>query len=110
MALCFERQDHSIWKFNNSGLYIVKSFSTLISGKQASQVEHCHIFANLWRGVAPPRVELMVWFVLLNSLSTMDRLRKFNILQRNSYWCVLCDLEDETNDHLSIHYSSIWEV
>ena len=40
----------------------------------------------------------------------MDRLRNFNILQRSSYRCVLCDLEDETNYHLFIHCSFVWEV
>ena len=47
----------------------------------------------IWEELASPRVELLIWFILLGRLNTKDRLCIFNYIAVEDSLCVFC-----TND------------
>ena len=40
--------------------------------------------ARVWCKMAPPKVEMLVWFMLLGKLNTKDQLARLNIIISNS--------------------------
>ncbi|XP_016163871.1 uncharacterized protein LOC107606331 [Arachis ipaensis] len=44
----------------------------------------------IWRGFAPPRVELFSWFVLVERVNTKERLCKLGVIDQHDNMCVLC--------------------
>ena len=103
VTFCFDARDQTIQRFINSGFYSVKSSTETVYARQIIHVENQRIFTNIWRGLGPSRVEIMVWFAILNRLSTMDQLMRFNIIQKNSKRHVLCNLLEEFSNHLFLH-------
>ena len=75
-----------------------------------ANMESQNIFKNIWVGIAPPRVEMMVWFAIIGKLKTKDRLNKLNILQARDLRCVLCKNCDETMSHLFIECPFTWKT
>ena len=93
-------EDSIQWKFDSSGSFTVKSFvlqvHNLIDGNS-----HGTLVASLaWKGLAPPRAEVLVWFVLQERLNTRERLCKLNILPPVSAPCPFCQVEVESVEHL----------
>lgn len=68
------------------------------------------MFSNIWTGLALSRVEMLVWFALLDRLCTMDKLKKFNIIRQSGTRCVLCNLLEETSNHLFLHSEISWNI
>ena len=64
--------------------------------------------ARVWCKMAPPKVEMLVWFLVLGKLNTKDRLAQLNIIISNGdVSCVLCNSHVESLGHLfvSCNYS-----
>ena len=55
---------------------------------------------NVWRGVAMPREELLMWSILLERLHTKDRLYKLKCFPSNDILCVFCSEEIESIEHV----------
>ena len=110
VALSSNVSNRTIWKFNNNGVFSIESFASLVFAKQDILTENQHVFSNLWRGFAPPRVEMMAWFALLGRLTTMDRLKKCGILQHNSGSCISCKQDEESGNHLFLLCGKVWKV
>ena len=62
----------------------------------------------VWKGLAPPRVELLVWFILLGRLNTKDRLCRFNYIVAEDSLCVFCTNDQETISHLFFTCPFAW--
>ncbi|MED6216985.1 hypothetical protein PIB30_013199 [Stylosanthes scabra] len=54
-----------------------------------------NVFDNIWQGLVPPRVEMLVWFVLMETLCTKELLRSRNTIPNGEVNCVLCGKEEE---------------
>ncbi|KAL9676364.1 hypothetical protein QQ045_004578 [Rhodiola kirilowii] len=66
---------------------------------------------QLWIGLAPPKVELLIWKVYSDSLPSKMMLHERKILRRDhDLQCVLCGIELETTDHLLIHCQWSWKL
>lgn len=63
-----------------------------------------------WRGLAPPRAEILVWFVLHGRLNTKERLARLNIIPLSAALCPLCSLENETVEHLFFECMRSWRI
>ena len=64
-----------------------------------------------WNKVAPPRAQLLVWFVLQGKLNTRDRLFRFGVPGIADDLCVFCKEERKTINHImfgSKYASSVW--
>ncbi|KAL9672928.1 hypothetical protein QQ045_029181 [Rhodiola kirilowii] len=66
---------------------------------------------QLWTGLAPPKVELLIWKIYLGSLPSKMTLYGRMILRRDqNLKCDLCGIEQETTDHLLIHCEWSWKL
>ena len=78
----------------------MKSFCLQVS-KYADQ--HCEDKLqgrNVWRGVASPRAELLLWFILQQRLNAKDRLCKLNCISPGDSLCCFFSAESESVEHL----------
>ena len=82
--------DTTIWRYDASGEFTCKSFSLQIFRSAASSLSVYSRARVAWKGVAPPRVEILVWFVLLELVNTKDRLCRFGCIPASDSLCVLC--------------------
>ncbi|KAK7268945.1 hypothetical protein RIF29_21656 [Crotalaria pallida] len=71
--------DKPCWSFDRTGTFTVKSFQVASVGNGFIS----NTVRNVWRGLAPPRAELLVWFVLLNRLNTRSRLKRLGIISND---------------------------
>ena len=110
VVLSADAHDQVVWRHNPSGLFSVRSFVDQYLKIQDSQMQAHNNFKNIWKGIKPPRMELLVWFVIIGRLNTKDRFARFNILQEDNSRCVLCKAEDETIDHLFVTCRFTWEI
>ena len=69
-----------------------------------------NVIRKVWQGLAPPRAELLTWFVLLGRLNTKDRLIKLNVINVTDDKCVLCHCHAETVSHLFLSCVFSWRV
>ena len=63
-----------------------------------------------WKGLAPARAEILVWFVLQEKLSTKERLSKLNIIPQDQALCPFCNEHPETVRHLFFGCSISWKL
>ncbi|XP_016162179.1 uncharacterized protein LOC107604964 [Arachis ipaensis] len=64
----------------------------------------------IWRGFAPPKVELFSWFVLVERVNTKERLCKLGVIDQHDNMCVLCCKYVESASHLFIGCEITWQV
>lgn len=76
-------QDKPWRSYESKEVYTVKSFSKAIWNQHpiTSNVRSFQF------SLAPPRAELVTWFVLLQWLNTRSRLKRFNLIKNNDEIC-----------------------
>ena len=74
----FEGEDNKIWKFYNSDIYSVHSSCHLLDSLYASDDPSSPVL--LWKGFAPPKIDVFMWLLLNDSLSTKDFLIERRII------------------------------
>lgn len=99
-------KDRAWWKLNNDGLYSAKSFSKGCW----MQNQSIHMMKGVWKGAAPPRAELLVWFILQERLNTRSILSRFNLIRDTDINCPFCNNEEETISHLFLHCMLSWNI
>ena len=67
-------------------------------------------FSKVWQGLAPPKAELLTWFVLLGRLNIKDRFCRLNILIGSDDKCIFCNEHCETLNHLFLSCYFSWRV
>ena len=92
--------DELLWKFETLGEYFVKSFSLQVVHNVASSMALNSQVRMVWKNLAPPRAELLVWFILLGRLSTKDKLSRFGCRSTTNPNYVLYSDNVESIDHL----------
>ncbi|KAL9691762.1 hypothetical protein QQ045_012188 [Rhodiola kirilowii] len=66
---------------------------------------------QLWSGIAPPKVEMLIRRIYIDSLPSKATLFRRRVLSREQdLSCVLCEKEQETSDHMLIHGAWSWRV
>jgi len=68
------------------------------------------IVGTVWKKIAPPKVEFMLWLTLLGRLNTRDMLVKKGMLPQQDNWCGFCAEQPETIDHLLFQCQISWQV
>jgi hypothetical protein len=64
----------------------------------------------LWKGIAPPKIEMFLWLVLQERVCTRSFLLLRNLIHPSRALCPLCQLETEHVQHLFLHcqWSSVF--
>ncbi|XVF82519.1 hypothetical protein PTKIN_Ptkin16aG0055800 [Pterospermum kingtungense] len=60
--------------------------------------------------MVPPKVEALVWQILLGKLAVKVELRKRGLLQDHNDFCVICNKESESVQHLFFQYHFSWRI
>ena len=69
-----------VWRHQQIGIYSVRSFLLIVETMQNAQLESHNIFKNILSRIISPRVELLVWFIVITKLKTKDHLNELNVL------------------------------
>ena len=101
-------EDQVMWKFDTDGNFSVKSFFLQVVRDAASSLGIHSQSRLVWKKLAPPRVELLVWFIMMECLSTKDRLTRFNCTFVTDQTCVLCRVDNESMEHLFFSCQMAW--
>ena len=103
-------EDEMRWQFEAFENYTVESFTMQVAKFVHTISVDWPNTMKIWKGLAPPRVELLVWFGLLKRLNIKDRLHKFSCIAASEILCVFCKVEMETIEHLFFPCIYGWSV
>ena len=98
-VICRIRLDKWIWSYHASGVFNTKSFVDAVVELKNGELFAHNFAARVWCKVAPPKVELLAWFVILGKLNSKDRLARLNITSNGDTLCVLCNEQKESIEH-----------
>ncbi|CAM8878686.1 unnamed protein product [Rhodiola kirilowii] len=106
-----EEEDHIVWTHSEDGRFRVNSLlKAALEIKRAKNKWDTMSF-QVWSGLAPPKVELLVWRIYHESLPTKDNLFKKGVLSVNhNLNCDLCDQHVESVDHLLLQCGWSWKL
>lgn len=105
--ICGNEVDSHIWKLNPSGMFsAIRPLQG--SGIFFSNAPPC---AQVWMGLATPRVEVFCWLPATNKVSTIDNLRRKGLaLKFASNNCCLCRKEREKINHLFMQHNFSYHI
>jgi hypothetical protein len=101
-------EDRKIWKSHSSNVYTVSSGCHLLDGLIVSS--NLHSPALLWKGFAPPKIDVFIWLLLNGSVCTKDFLAKRRIINYEDALCPFCCKEIETIHHLFHLCPTSWSL
>ena len=110
VSLKRDQHDSRKWSYHSFSIFSTKSFTQAILNMQTGNHGMYSHAAKVWRRVAPPKVEMLVWFVVLGKLNTKDRLAGLNIINNDDVCCVLCNDHEESIEHLFFSYKYAWQL
>lgn len=100
--------DSLIWAPDKSGSFSVKSASKELA-KSSCPSSH-DVIKGVWRGLVPPRIELFLWFSMLDKINTIEKLLRCGIIPMADASCIFCKSQVESSDHLFIHCPLSWTL
>ena len=68
--LTHDKQDSLSWIYDPTRGFSIKSFSLQVQKPLSNSYRNILNAAAVWKGMAPPRAELIAWSVHLQSLNT----------------------------------------
>lgn len=93
------RPDRWLWEPGEEGVYSVNSAYSFL--QVSDSVDSDIDFQSIWNGFAPSKVKAFVWRMLLNRIPTkVDLRRRSAIPAAANLLCSLCNIEEESCDHL----------
>ncbi|KAJ9135163.1 hypothetical protein P3X46_032374 [Hevea brasiliensis] len=81
-------------------------YSCLINA--STQVSFCS--SSLWQGLAPPKVELLVWLAYRDHLCYKGWLSSINVISPSQSGCPFCFDASKSISHLFLHCYHSWRV
>ena len=102
--------DRLIWKFDKKGEFSIKSITEILMEKRI-QPEGFNAFnftKSIWKGLVPPKVEILTWFVLLGRVNTKAKLNRLGILPQDQINCTFCSNYVENHEHLFYSCEYAW--
>jgi len=103
-----EEKDGVHWSSNRG--FSVKNLMTEAEKLNNGAAVCDSLVGTVWKKIAPPKVEFMLWLTLLGRLNTRDMLVKKGILPQEDNWCGFCADQPETIDHLLFQCQISWQV
>ena len=105
-----EERDVMMWKFHPFGMFSRRSFCSLVDSIVARNIVGSTIGRRVWKGLAPLRVELLVWFVFQGSLNTKDKLSILNIIPPVATVCLMCSSVAKSIKHTFFKCVYSWRM
>ncbi|KAL4360573.1 hypothetical protein GQ457_04G010750 [Hibiscus cannabinus] len=95
------------WVCANSGIYSAKRFCELEFTLNSRPLK---IWNLVWTGLAPPKVEGILWKVIQGRIPTFEELNKHEALSVSSILCVFCSRHEKSINHIFCHCDVVWKV
>ncbi|KAE8671815.1 kinase-related family protein [Hibiscus syriacus] len=106
-SISIDSSDGLIWKGSGDGVYTVGSCIKSC----ASISEETHFWNKIvWRGLVPPRVETLVWQIVLQKIAVKSELVKRGVQGIEDGLCPLCKMVEESSSHLFFSCSVAWSL
>ena len=102
--------DQIAWRYHSSGVFSTKAFCRKVESTVASNTIGAPSTRLAWKGLAPPRAKILVWFVLQGQLNTRKKLARFNIIPSVATVCPLCCEVVETVEHILCECMLSWNI
>jgi len=101
-------EDRLIGKDNKKWRFSVKSLCGLLSPNPYTNSGFS--FAGIWKGIVPPKVEILCWIAIINRINTRCILAKKGILDISESNCPICLAEEESVDDILLHCHKHWII
>ncbi|XP_016178592.1 uncharacterized protein LOC107621062 [Arachis ipaensis] len=109
--LASDKQDRLVWKYGKEEIFSTNSFVQVVQSETIPEdITSFSFTRTIWKGLAPPQVELFIWFVLIGRVNTKERLHRFGILRHGDNICVFCKRDVEHIYHLFLGCEFTWQV
>ncbi|XP_074303676.1 uncharacterized protein LOC141638164 [Silene latifolia] len=105
-----DKDDCHIWLFDNTGCYTAKTFVDAFYKLKYNGLDRKHWFSKIWKGLAPPRYEILLWAILWKRVNTKDRILKWKAMTWEEMRCTFCGDKLETPSHLFLHCKFSWQL
>jgi hypothetical protein len=100
--------DKKVWSSSVDGGYIIKTCSLLINRILNPGLK---IFkALIWQKGVPHKVQSFLWLDVQNRLCIKDFLLCRNIIPVGQAFCIFCENEIETSNHLLLYCRLVWKL
>ncbi|KAL9667115.1 hypothetical protein QQ045_001463 [Rhodiola kirilowii] len=100
-----------VWSYSADGKFSSSSLMKAAMAIRISKKKWEQMPFQLWSGLAPPKVEMLIWRIYLESLPSKLSLRTRRVLRREEdLVCKLCDSEQESANHLLLHCKWSWKL
>ena len=100
--------DKKVWSSSADGDYIIKTCSLLIDRILNPGLKTFK--ALIWQKRIPPKVQSFLWLDVQNRLCIKDFLLCRNIIPVDQAFCIFCENEIETSNHLFFHCRPVWKL
>ncbi|KAL4368710.1 hypothetical protein GQ457_05G000030 [Hibiscus cannabinus] len=100
-------EDWVRWMGSGDGKFSVKSLVSNLYGHIKSEKEWG---VAVWRGVAPPKVEVFTWLVVRNRIPVKGKLAARGLLLNNDTLCPFCGLFPKEVSHLLFSCKVAWLI
>jgi len=97
-----------IWTLNNNGLFSVKSCSKMLDQLLYGGAKPFQ--SSVWIKLTPSKVQLFLWLVVQDKVTTRDFLFQHDYLTLQESRCAFCNKSLESSSHLFIHCHFTWNI
>ena len=104
------RSGRDIVQWGTKESFSVKDLLSKANSLSKVEADIDNLVCTVWRNIAPPKVEFMLWLALLEKLSTKDLLVKKGVLLSQANVCSFCTQHQEDIDHLLLNCQCLWSI
>lgn len=88
-----------VWRLSRSGVFTTELG---VFTKSAA--------VGVWKYWTPPKVQQFCCFLLINKVPAREKLVRRGMARDQKGKCPLCDHENETTEHMLLHYRMTWKI
>ena len=96
--------------WGQEGRFSVRSLYSKAVNLKCSDINVDRLICAVWKKLDPPKVELMVWLVLMGKLNTKDMLARKGMITEDLNACTFCTEKIEDIHHLLVTCQVSWNI
>ena len=105
-----ERNGRDTMKWGSKETFTVKELILRTNKLLEAEAMVDSLVCTVWKNIAPPKVEFMLWLALLGKLNTRELLVKKGVLPSHENKCSFCSQQSEDFNHLLLKCQYSWSI